>query len=74
MLTVRAERRSSHEDKNDQNQVIRCERSYGSYSRNYDISGVNVDGITAKYENGVLKLHLPKKQATVSNTRTLMIE
>ena len=54
--------------------MIRCERSYGSYSRNYDISTVNADAITAKYENGVLKLNLPKKQATTPATRTLMIE
>ena len=74
VLTVRAERHSSHEEKNDKNQVIRCERSYGSYSRNYDISTVNADAITAKYENGVLKLNLPKKQATTPATRTLMIE
>ena len=74
VLTVRAERHSSHEEKNDKNQVIRCERSYGSYSRDYDISTVNADAITAKYENGVLKLNLPKKQATTPATRTLMIE
>ena len=74
VLTVRAERHSNHEEKNDKNQVIRCERSYGSYSRNYDISTVNADAITAKYENGVLKLNLPKKQATNPATRTLMIE
>lgn len=74
VLTVRAERHSNHEEKNDKNQVIRCERSYGSYSRNYDISTVNADAITAKYENGVLKLNLPKKQATTPATRTLMIE
>ena len=74
ILTVRAERHSEHEEKDKKKKYVRCERSYGSYSRDYDISGVNVDGITAKYENGVLKLHLPKKQATVSNTRTLMIE
>ena len=74
MLTVRAERHSNHEEKNDKNQVIRYERSYGSYSRNYDISTVNADAITAKYENGVLKLNLPKKQATTPATRTLMIE
>ena len=74
VLTVRAERRSNHEEKDSKNRVIRCERSYGSYSRDFDISGVNADGITAKYEDGVLKLHLPKKQATQSTSRTLSIE
>lgn len=74
VLTVCAERHSNHEEKDSQNRVIRCERSYGSYSRNFDISGVNADGITAKYEDGVLKLHMPKKQLPQSATRTLSIE
>lgn len=74
VLTVRAERHSEHEEKNDRNQVIRSERSYGSYSRDYDIAAVDPAAITAKYENGVLKLNLPKKQQSVPETRTLMIE
>ena len=74
VLTVRAERRSNHEEKDENHRVIRSERSYGSYSREFDLSGVNADGITAKYENGVLKLNLPKKQATLPDTRTLEIE
>ena len=73
-LTVTAERHSNFEDKDKKNKYVRCERSYGSYSRDYNISTVNADAITAKYENGVLKLNLPKKQATTPATRTLMIE
>ena len=74
VLTVRAERRSNHEEKDENHRVIRSERSYGSYSREFDLSGVNADEITAKYEDGVLKLHLPKKQAEMPATRTLEIE
>ena len=74
MLTVRAERRSNREEKDAQNRVIRSERSYGSYSREFDLSGVNADEITAKYEDGVLKLNLPKKQHAMPAARTLEIE
>ena len=74
MLTVRAERHNNREEKDENNRVIRSERSYGSYSREFDLSGVNADEITAKYEDGVLKLNLPKKQSALPASRTLEIE
>ena len=74
MLTVRAERRSNREEKDESNRVIRSERSYGSYSRAFDLTGVNADEITAKYEDGVLKLNLPKKQTAIPASRSLEIE
>ena len=74
MLTVRAERRANREEKDENNRLIRSERSYGSYSREFDLSGVDADGITAKYEDGVLKLNLPKKAAALPASRTLEIE
>ena len=74
MLTVRAERHNNREEKDENNRVIRSERSYGSYSREFDLSGVNADEITAKYEDGVLKLNLPKKQNALPASRTLEIE
>ena len=74
MLTVRAERRSNREEKDEHSRVIRSERAYGSYRREFDLSGVDADGITAKYEDGVLKLNLPKKEAALPASRTLEIE
>ena len=53
---------------------MRCERSYGSYSREFDLSGIRADKIGAKYEDGVLKLTLPKKEEKVPATRRLEIE
>ena len=72
-LTIRAERRSKVEEK-EKEKIIRIERSYGAYSRSFDISGVDADGIKAKYDNGVLKLTLPKKQAVLPEGRRLEIE
>lgn len=73
-LTVRAERHSKIEEKDKRDKIIRVERSYGSYSRQFDISGVDADNIKAKYDNGVLKLTLPKKEKTLPEGRRLEIE
>ena len=62
------------QEKDKKEKVVRVERSYGSYSRSFDISGVDADQIKAKYENGVLKLTLPKKQVTLPEGRRLEIE
>lgn len=74
MLTIRAERHSKVEEKDQENRVVRMERSYGAYSRQFDVSGVDAEHIGAKYENGVLKLTLPKKHQTLPESRNLAIE
>ena len=73
-LTVSAQRHSEHEEKDKKNKYVRCERSYGSYSRSFDLSGVKADEIKAKYENGVLKLTMPKKENALPEARHLEIE
>ena len=74
VLTINAERHSEHEDKDKKGNYIRLERSYGQYSRQFDVSGIDAHGIRAKYDNGVLKLTLPKKQPQVPESHTLEIE
>ncbi len=74
ILTVRAERHSKVEEKDQKDKVVRMERSYGCYSRQFDLSGVNAEDIKAKYENGVLQLTLPKKEKVVPQSRQLEIE
>ena len=64
-MTIRAERHSEHEDQDKKGNYVRCERSYGSYQRAFDISGVEVANISAQYNDGVLKLNMPKKSAVV---------
>ena len=73
-LTVHAERHSKVEEKDKDDKVIRMERSYGSYSRQFDLSGVDAEKIKAKYENGVLKLTLPKKEQALPEPKRLEIE
>lgn len=73
-LTIRAERHSKLEEKDQQDKVVRMERSYGSYSRQFDVSGIEADQITAKYENGVLTLDMPKRQQELPESRILEIQ
>ena len=74
MLTIRAERKSKVEEKDQKDKVIRMERSYGSYQRSFDISGVDADQIKAKYTDGVLCLTLPKLERSLPQGRRLEIE
>ena len=71
-LTIKAERHSEHEDKKEK--YIRCERAYGSYSRSFDVTGINADAITAAYDNGVLTLTLPKRTPEVPAARQIEIQ
>lgn len=73
-LTIQAQRHSEHEDDDKKGKYVCCERSYGSYSRSFDVSGIRTDGITASYEGGVLELKLPKKTAEVSTARQIDIQ
>jgi HSP20 family protein len=47
---------------------------YGSFTRCFDVSGINVDGIEASYTDGMLNVTLPKKAAEVPASRRLEIK
>ena len=72
-LTIHAERSSEKEEKDENGKYIHCERSYGSCSRSLHIGNVKEEEIRASYENGVLKLTLPKKDAGKPSSRRLEI-
>jgi HSP20 family protein len=73
-LTISAERRSEFEEQDKKGNYIRCERSYGSYKRSFDISEIEADKISAEYADGVLKLSMPKKQAVLPASKRLEIK
>ena len=70
-LTIRAEHKSENEDKNES--YLRRERSYGSFSRTFDLDGIDAEAITASFKNGVLTLELPKMQQKVEEARKVEI-
>lgn len=73
-MTISAERHSEHEEKDKEGNYLRCERSYGSYRRSFDISAIEEGGVKAEYADGVLRLTMPKKSQSISSARRLEIE
>ncbi len=62
-LTISATTNSSDEEKDDEGRYIRRERHYGSCSRSFYVGEeVTQDEIKAKFEDGTLKLLVPKKE------------
>ena len=74
VLTVSAERNAEKDEKDDKGNYLRRERSYGSYSRSFDVSNVKSEDIKVAYNDGVLALTLPKKTAEVPASRRIEIE
>ena len=72
-LTIRAERSAKSEEKDGKGGYIKRERSYGSFSRCFDMTGIRTEDISANYEDGVLKLTLPKRQESLPTSRKLEI-
>lgn len=58
-LTITAEK-SSTEDKEEKNYIHR-ERSYGKYERSFYLNDLDSSSINAEFNNGVLKIVVPKK-------------
>ena len=52
---------------------IKRERRAGSFLRSYNVDNIEQEAIAANYENGVLRLTLPKKTAKPSSTRSIEI-
>ncbi|HHE32046.1 MAG TPA: Hsp20/alpha crystallin family protein [Chlorobaculum parvum] len=61
VISISAERNQEEEEK--KKNYHRVERSWGSLSRSFTIGdNVDSDNITANYDNGVLKVVVPKKE------------
>lgn len=63
-LTVEASSNSSNDEKDENGRYIRRERYYGSASRSFYVGdAVTQEDIKAKFEDGTLKLYVPKKES-----------
>jgi HSP20 family protein len=61
-LSIKGEMTQEREEKDEEGRYHLRERRYGTFSRTISMPGsVDVDSIEAETENGVLKIHLPKK-------------
>lgn len=60
-LTVSGERR--HEARNEDDEFVRVERAFGHFHRAFTLpQSIDEDNIEASYENGVLKITVPKAE------------
>ena len=73
-LTISAQRKTEETDEKGENGFVRRERYYGSFSRSFNIKGIDADGITAQYTDGVLTLTMPKKVPETPAARRLEIQ
>ena len=73
-LTITAEHSSDKKEEDKKRNFVKRERYFGSFTRSFDVTGIDVDRIDAAYNNGVLTLTLPKKQENIPVSRRLEIK
>lgn len=72
-ITISGEKKK--EEKVEEKNYYRYERSYGSFSRTFRLPiDVQTDKAKAKFENGVLEVRIPKTEEAKSKERKLQIE
>ena len=76
-LTIAAQTQSESEDKDEKGTYVRKERFSGKCSRTFYVGDdIEEDDIRAKFEDGVLKIAVPKKQEQpkLEEKKTIAIE
>ena len=75
-LTIQASKGLDKEQKDKKGKYIRKERYAGSMSRSFYVGdAITEEDVHAKYEDGILKLSVPKKEAkAVEQTKRIAIE
>ncbi|VYT70218.1 Hsp20 family protein [Clostridium tertium] len=71
-LDISAKRDNVIEENKDN--YVRKERSYGEFKRSFYIDNVEEDKIQADFENGVLKINLPKLNKEISPVKKIEIK
>ncbi|AAM73188.1 MAG TPA: Hsp20/alpha crystallin family protein [Chlorobaculum sp.] len=72
VISISAERTQEEEEK--KKNYHRVERSWGSLSRSFTIGdNVDSDNITANYDNGVLKVVIPKKEPEQKKSKEIAV-
>ena len=74
VLSISAQKEMSTEEKDDESNYIRRERSSRSYNRQFLIKHVDEENITAEFNNGVLKVQLPKTENDGKDTKKIEIQ
>ena len=72
VLTIGAEHKEQIDEEKEN--YIRKERRYGSCSRSFRVDGVNQEKVTAKYDEGVLTVTLPKTEESKPKSHRINIQ
>ena len=74
-MTISATKGLDTEKKDKHGKIIRQERYAGAMQRSFYVGeGVKTEDVKAKYEDGVLKLDIPKKEMNLPGNNTIAIE
>lgn len=73
VLTISTEKKAEHDETTEK--MIRREFSYKSFKRSFTLDEkIDTEKIQAKYENGILKLELPKKEIALAGKKEISIQ
>ena len=73
VLTIRGEKKHEHDEEKENYRVM--ERRYGSFQRSVRLPDtVDEDKVEASFNNGVLKVSLPKRPEAIGKQRTIPIK
>ena len=64
----------SNESSDDEKEYVRKERCYGKYQRSFYVGDIDKENIDASFENGILKVTMPKKQEEKSSKKTIEVK
>ncbi|WP_236975513.1 Hsp20/alpha crystallin family protein [Membranihabitans maritimus] len=71
-LTIFSEDKKEDEEKNEN--YTRKEYSYHSFQRSFQLpKSIDIDSIHASYNEGILKIEIPKLQENISNSKTINV-
>lgn len=72
-LTITAEKKDEVNEDDKEKNYIRRERTYGKYQRSFYLGDLDEENIDASFENGMLKIEVPKK-AEVDSKKVIEIK
>lgn len=73
-LSIGASKETGKDEKDEEGNFIRRERSTHSFRRQFYLDDVNESAITASFENGVLSVNLPKKEKELPQSKRIEIQ
>lgn len=73
-LSISAKREHKVEENDKKDNFIRRERSFGQFSRSFYVGDIKEEDISAKLENGILTVLLPKEEKETPKTKRIEIK